>query len=270
MEPALAMGALSIVFVGLHVGLAARRPRAALVARLGEGGFTAVFSVAASLAFAALVAFYAAHRLAGAPGLALAGVPLARVVLIPCIVAGVALMSAALAGYGGSPYDLFDPAVRRPRGLERITRHPFFAGLTLFAGAHALLATRLVGTIVFGALALLAAVGPWHQDRKLLARRGGPFADYLAATSALPFAAIVAGRQRWSWREQPVGALAIGVALALLLRRIHDGIFAAGGAWVIAAVVGGAAGLTWQSVRRSRRAAGRGAGRSRDHAEQAA
>ena len=66
--------------------------------------------------------------------------------------------------------------MREPRGLERVTRHPFFVGVALLGAAHALLAPRLVGAVAMGSLALLAGVGAWFQDRKLLALRGERYA----------------------------------------------------------------------------------------------
>src|SRR5262249_59059759 len=115
-----------------------------------------------------------------------------------------------------------------PGGPQRATRPPFFAGLALCALAHALLATRLIGTVGFAGLALVTMVGARHQDAKLLARGGKPYADYLAATSAVPFAAILAGRQSFVWRELPLGAFAIGLAVAAGLRAVHGSIFAHG------------------------------------------
>src|SRR5262249_944089 len=152
---------------------------------------------------------------------------------------GVVLMVATFATYGGSPYDVDRPdASRPPRGLERITRHPFFVGLALFAGAHALLATRLVGTILMGGAALLAIVGVRHQDAKLVRLRGPAFARFLETTSMIPFAAILAGRQRFAPREVPGVWIALGITLALLLRQVHADIFANHGAWAVAALVG--------------------------------
>src|SRR5207249_624675 len=84
------------------------------------------------------------------------------------------------------------------------------------------------------------------------ARAGKPYADYLAATSAMPFAAILAGRQRFVWREFPLGAFATGLAVAVALRAVHGSIFANGGVWVIATVIGGAGIFAWQSARRAR------------------
>ncbi|TMA76468.1 MAG: hypothetical protein E6J71_15185 [Deltaproteobacteria bacterium] len=253
MEPALTAALLWLVFGATHVGLATRRVRAALVARLGEHGFTALFSVVASAAFAVAIAYFAAHRNEGATGLALAHVAALRWTLMAVSVTGIVLVSAGSATYVGSPYDLFAGRVRAPRGIERITRHPFFAGLALFALAHALLATRLIGTVGFAGLALVTIVGARHQDAKVLARAGKPYADYLAATSAVPFAALLAGRQRWVWSELPLGAFATGLAVAVVLRAVHGSIFAHGGAWVIVSVIGGAAIFTWQSARRARR-----------------
>jgi len=253
MEVPIVVAILWAAFGGTHVGLAARRPRAALVARLGERGFTALYFGVAAAAFAALVAYYAAHRLEGPPGLVLGASPLARWILMAVIAAGVALAGAGLAVYPSMPMALFDQRVREPRGVERVTRHPFFVGTALVALAHALLATRLAGAVFMGGFAVLALAGARHQDRKLLARRGAAYGGYLAVTSTVPFAAIAGGRQRLVAAELPLGALAIGLAVAVVLRLGHDLLFAHGGVWVIATVLAGAALAGVQSLRRARR-----------------
>jgi uncharacterized membrane protein len=253
MQPALVVAVLWMVFAGTHIGLASAPLRARLVARLGEMGFTLLFYVIAAASFAVLIAYFAAHRFAGAPGLSAASLPLLRVPLMLLIVAGFMLMVPALLGYPRLPSALFGQAIGTPRGVERITRHPFFAGMALFGAAHALLASHLVGTVFFGSLALFSAVGAWHQDRKLLARRGQPYAAYLAGTSAVPFAAILAGRQHLIWKELPIGGLLGGVAAALALRIGHDGLWAHDGAWITVAVVGGGALAGINAWRRSRR-----------------
>lgn len=258
MTPAVVVAALWLLFGGSHIGLATRSVRARLVARLGEMGFTTLFYVVAAVSFAWLVAYYAAHRFEGMPGLALAGTSVWRWGLMIAIVAGLMLSAPALAIYPRLPMALFEQPIRAPRGIERITRHPFFAGTALFAVSHALLATHAVGTVFFGGLALLAVLGARHQDGKLLARRGPAYADYLASTSAVPFAAVVAGRQRLVWSELPIGGLGGGLALALILRQWHDALFADGGAWIIGAFLVGAliaGGNAWRRTRRVRASA---------------
>jgi uncharacterized membrane protein len=240
MEPTLAIVCLWLVFGGTHVGLASRALRDGLVGRLGELGFRVVYTLVASATFAALVMYYATHRFEGAPGPALGRYAPLRVLLIGVVGAGVVLQVMGLVGYPRSPNSVARPRVQPAVGVARVTRHAFFVGIALLAGAHALLATRLVGTVFFAALATLAVVGSWHQDRKLIALRGRPYADYVASTSAIPFAAIVDGRQPFAWRELSATSVALGVAAAIGLRSIHDRILAGGGLWLVVAVVAGA------------------------------
>jgi len=250
MESVLGLVALWLVFGGTHVGLATRRVREALVSRLGEFGFGGLFTLVAAVSFSVLVWFYAAHRFDGPPGLALGAVPALRWPLMAIVVVGIAMMAASLVGYPSSPMAVFNHSVRPPWGMERVTRHAFFVGVAFVGAAHALLATRLIGAVMMAGTALLAVVGAWHQDGKLLRLRGEPYAAYLEATSIVPFAAIVGGRQRLVWGELSFGALALGVVLAVVLRTVHGSIFAHGGVWVIAVVVGGAALAGVQSLRR--------------------
>jgi hypothetical protein len=53
MTPSFTVGLLWLVFGGTHVGLATRTVRGRLVARLGENGFTALYSVVAVASFVA-------------------------------------------------------------------------------------------------------------------------------------------------------------------------------------------------------------------------
>ena len=255
MEPALRVALVSLLFAATHVGLASLPVRRRLVARWGRRGFTWLFAAVASVCWALAVSTYAAVQQDGAPGLALGRFEAARWLLVGASVLGVVLMTSAFAGYDRSPYALAGEDVSEPYGLGRVTRHPFFVGVVLLGGAHALLATRLVGAVAMGGLALVAGVGAWHQDRKLLALRGAPYEEYLAATSAVPFAAILAGRQRLVWSELPVVLPLVGLALAWGLRAVHASLFARGGAYVIGAVVGGALVILVGEWRRERRAA---------------
>ncbi len=260
MEPALGVVILWFVFGGTHVGLATQGLRHFLVAKLGERGFLALFSLVAAASFAALITYYAAHRLEGAPGLALGRVAGVRELLIAVIGAGMVLVSATLVSYPRSPYALFaGRALREPYGIERVTRHPFFAGVALLGAAHALLATELVGAVFMGGFALLAVAGARHQDAKLVASRGRAHAEFVAVTSFLPFAAILAGRQRLRARELPIAPLALGLALAWWLRSVHAAIFDRGGLYVVATALAGAAIASFDSWRQARQRAQRAA-----------
>jgi uncharacterized membrane protein len=253
-DPTLGIALLFLFFAGSHIGLATSRVRGSLVARLGVWGFTLLFSLVAAISFSLLVHYLAVHRFEGGPGLALGQATLAHWIGMAAIAGGCALIAGGLAAYEDSPMTLLG-RVGPPRGLARVTRHPFAVGVALFAFAHAALATHRVGAVAFAGLALFAIVGSLHQDRKLAARLGPAYERYLSETSTLPFLAIARGRQRLVWRELPWPALALGVASAFALRAVHDSIFAHGGAWVMAGVLAPAAFFLVRDWRRSRRAA---------------
>jgi uncharacterized membrane protein len=239
MDPFLGTVLLFALFAATHLGLASAPIRPALVRRVGPRGFVWLFACVAALTFSAAISHAALHLADGPPGLALGRFEVARALLVTAIVLGMALMAGSLVDYPRSPYGGRDD-VREPRGLQRVTRHGFFVGLALFGVAHALLATTATGAVAMASLAAVALAGSALQDRKLLALRGGPHADFLARTSTLPFAAALAGRTRIVWRELPLLGMAIGVVLAFGLRAVHARLFDHGGVYVIAPVVGGA------------------------------
>jgi uncharacterized membrane protein len=253
MEPAVGVAALWLLFAGTHVGLTIPSVRAAIIRRLGQGGFLAFFSLIASVTFVVLVGYYAAHRFDGAAGLDAGRWPIARWLLVGLAGLGVAFVVVGVFYYPSLGSALFQEAPRAPRGVESITRHPFFSGAALLGLAHAALAPHLAGAVFMGGLATLAVVGAVHQDRKLVAQRGAPYAHYLAATSAIPFAAILVGRQRLVWAELPMALFGAGILVAVGLRQVHAALFGHGGVWLSASIVGGGLVAMLQARRRARR-----------------
>jgi len=253
MEPAFLVFLSFLPFSGTHIGLGLEPVRGRLVERFGERGFVNVFSVVATLTFAVWVATTAAVRSQGLPGLGLTHHPGFRIGAIFLIGLGFVLGAGSLASYARSPMALFSNVVREPRGVERVSRHAFFAGVALFAVGHVLLAPTLAAATFFAALTLHATLGAWAQDRKLLARLGAPYRGYVEQTSAVPFAAVALGRQPFAAREQPWVAYSIGLLLALLLREAHAHLFDYYGAWIIGSVVVGGAVATWSAERAQRR-----------------
>ena len=227
MKPALVVAALWMLFGATHIGFTTARIRAWMVSRLGELGFTLAYSALALTTFALVIVYYSRHQYEGVGGLALGALPFLRPILIALIVASIGLMLGTFANYPRSPYAIMGHGkFRSPHGLQRITRHPFFCGLSIFAIAHTLLATHLVGTALAAGFAVVSMVGMMHQDRKLEVRYGAPFAHYLECTSIVPFAAIIAGRQAMNWRELPAVHLVAAIIIAVALRAIHSSIFA--------------------------------------------
>ncbi|HEX6979801.1 MAG TPA: NnrU family protein [Alphaproteobacteria bacterium] len=223
--------AAAAVFVGTHFALASPGTRRALVARLGEGPFTGLYSTVAALTLLWL-------------GLAYGNAPYrqlwpqeAWMRLVPAVVMPVATFFLICGVTQQNPTAVnrsFDRAARDPApGVLKITRHPVMWAIGLWALAHIVPNGDLAALILFGSLAFLALFGTAQIDAKRRARDPEGFARFAEVTSNLPFAALLTGKTRRFWRtaygKDPVkslwreiglarvtGALALYVALIYL------------------------------------------------------
>ena len=237
---------LWLLFFGTHVGLG----MSGLRQRLGAERYVIMFVVVASGTFIALCAGYAVVQYQGAAGLAWQGRALPGIVAL-----SFAVIASAIGIYPRSPMARADGSAPEPKGFARITRHGFMVGAILFASAHALMATRLTGTVFFGGFVVLALLGSLHQDRRLLRDRGTPYVQYLRTTSFLPFAAIIGGRQRLVLRELSWISPSVGLALAFALRWLHPYLFEAYGLPFAALLLVPAWYFTWRAIAQQRQLA---------------
>ena len=107
------------------------------------------------------------------------------------------------------------------RGVFRITRHPFMWGVGLWAGVHLLANGDLASLVLFTSLGALALLGTLLIDRKYAARRGADWQRFAAATSNLPLAAILSGRQRFAFAEIGWWRALLALAVFALLLAAH-------------------------------------------------
>jgi uncharacterized membrane protein len=255
MDPVLGVALLWALFGGSHVALATDPVRELLVRALGKVGFLWAYALVATVAFTALVVTYVGVQNVGPRGLALGVTPFLGEVLGGAAFAGILLMVGGFApsGYWESPSAVLSEGVPPARGLGRITRHPIFSGIVLVMGAHALLARYATGTVFFGGFVILALVGSQHQAHKLRKRLGAAFDEYLRETSAIPFLAILRGRQSLALGELPWKALALGVVIAILVQQLHRFVLAHSGAPFLVVIAGGSVVVGLVSMRRARR-----------------
>jgi len=210
-----------IGFVLLHVGVAATGLRTAIVGRIGEGPYRALFSLASLGLLAALIASYAAlqedlfnplnHPLWAPPPELRWGAYVLIFLGVTLAVAGIFTPGPTLAGFEKRGLARAEPA----RGALRITRHPFLWGVALWGAGHLLANGERADVMLFGALGLMALFGARSIDRKGRARDPEGWARFEAVSSNLPFAAITQGRNTLKLRELwlPVVAGAAGFAL---------------------------------------------------------
>jgi len=101
------------------------------------------------------------------------------------------------------------------RGMLRITRHPFLWSVMIWAALHIALNGDKASIIFFGTFLVLAALGTLSIDEKRKKALGEKWEGFAKATSNLPFAAIVAGRNRFAigelgWWRILLGLIAFG------------------------------------------------------------
>ena len=101
------------------------------------------------------------------------------------------------------------------RGMVRITRHPFLWGVALWALVHLIVNGDLASLVLFGSLLVLALAGTAVIDAKRRRGCGAGWMQFAAVTSNVPFAAILAGRNRLGPAVAEIGVWRPLVAIAV-------------------------------------------------------
>jgi len=217
--------AAALFLLASHFGISSTPLRPWLVARIGERTYLGLYSLIAFGAIAWVIRAYARS-----PYVELWPVT-AGTALVPLIVMPFALVLAVAGLSTPNPTAVGAPAEAlggdAVRGIFRLTRHPFQWSVGLWAAAHLIANGDVAGVIMFGALGALALVGTVLIDRKYAARRDADWQEFAAISSNLPFAAILAGRQRLAFAEIGWWRVGLGLAVYLVLLAVHPWLFGA-------------------------------------------
>lgn len=216
----LALILAALVWVGVHVGVAGTGLRGTVVARLGEAGFRIAFSIASVVSIVLLVMAWRA-----APTTPLWFAPdwlrwLLVLVMLPAFVLFGASHKRNPTAMGGDR--LIGGEVT---GIQRVTRHPMLWSFAIWAAVHVIGNGDTASLVFFGAFLVTALAGMPSIDAKLAKRNPEGWARLAAATSILPFGAILAGRNRFVPREIGWLPLMIGLVAWAVLLHFHARLF---------------------------------------------
>lgn len=214
------------LFIAIHLGVSGTRLRGAAVASLGENVYRGLFSVASALCLAGVIWFFDPDNAANPVWWdASAGRRwLAVLILLPAWVLLVGALSQSNPTAVGQEAGLARGA-EAATGVLRVTRHPFLIAVLLWAFADLLNKGDLVSGLLFGGFGLVAAWGTLAIDAKALAAKGDAYRRFMAATSVVPFLAIVQGRNRLVLGEIGWWRLALGLVLWAALLQFHGAVF---------------------------------------------
>lgn len=208
------------VFFASHVVPARPAVRRSLQARLGGAGYAAVYSAVSLVILAWL---FAAVR--DAPRIQLWDFELWQLwvpnLVMPfvCVLIAFGVAAPNPFSIAGRNSERFDPD--RP-GIAGVTRHPLLWAITLWAAAHIVPNGDLAHVLLFGSFALFGVAGMGALDGRRRKEWGRDlWESRVAKTSALPFAALFAGRVRWRELRLPAWRLAAALALYATLLGLH-------------------------------------------------
>lgn len=200
------------LFVGTHLAISSTPARARLISMVGTRGYLGLYSLCALVTLGYLMWLYGAvprRDYVWQPSPLLYEIawyimPAALVLLL----GGFMVKNPTNVGMEGM---LGEEKTVLARGVTRITRHPFQWSVVLWAVSHLIANGDTVSIVFFSSFLLLSLIGTFLIDRKKAQSLGTAWHAYRDQTSNIPFAAILAGRNRLAVSEL---WLPIGVAVA--------------------------------------------------------
>lgn len=206
----------ALAWVAMHIGVSGTRLRDVIVARIGQGAFRGLFVVVSLVLLGWLVHAYGVagpvRQLWIAPRwlvVALMLLMLPAMLLFVCALS----MPNPTSVRGGRALEAAEPA----SGILRITPHPMLWAFATWGVLHLAAAGTLSMAVLAGAIIVTAFAGMPSLDAKYARREPQRWPAFAAATSTLPFAAILGGRNRLLLRElgwwRPLVAVLLWAAL---------------------------------------------------------
>ncbi len=209
----------ALAWGAIHIGIAGTALRGRFVAVLGEGKFTLVFSL---LSFVSIFLMVMAWRRVETTQLWFAGAELRW--LLAALMWPVFVLF--MASHKRNPTAVGNKGLgEEPRGIQRVTRHPMLWSFGLWAAIHMIGNGDTAALVFFGAFLVTAFAGMPSIDAKLAARHPDRWPGFAAKTSVIPFAAILAGRNHFAFKEIGVMPFAVGTLLWAVVLHFHRTFF---------------------------------------------
>jgi uncharacterized membrane protein len=219
--------AAAVFFLAIHFGVSGTRLRDRLVGVVGERAFRGLFALASLVGL-----IWMARAYSHAPHVALWGQLLAlKPIAIPLVLIALTFIVIGISTPGPTTAGMESQLTRevQARGMTRITRHPFLWGTALWAFVHLVINGDAASAVLFGSLLVLAVGGTASIDAKRRRNYGEHWTQFARQTSNVPFAAIVAGRNRFGPALREIGIVRALAAIVIFAAAfaLHGRLFGA-------------------------------------------
>jgi len=218
--------AAAAAFLAIHLLVSGTQLRDSITAATGERAYLGLFSLASIGLIVWLVIAYNHAQQGNDPlfydlgdGVRHLGVPLVALAFLLGI-QGLFLRNPTQVQMDGAATD---PAAAR--GVLRITRHPFLWGVAIWSGFHLAANGDEASVIFFGTFFALALLGTTSIDAKRRRRLGMAWKPFARATSNVPFAAVIGGRNSLKFGELFGWRFWLALTLFLIFLFVHHRVF---------------------------------------------
>src|SRR5438477_241260 len=228
--------AAAAAFLALHLLVAGTKLRDGITGTIGEGPYLGLFSLASLALIVWLVVAYNAAQRGNDPllfdlgqGVRHLGIPVVALAFL-LGVQGLLLKNPTSVQMGAAATDQ-----DTVKGVLRITRHPFLWGVAIWSGFHLVANGDEASTIFFATFFILSLLGTVSIDAKRRRKLGPAWDAFANATSNIPFAAVIAGRNRLRLAEIFGWRFWVAVVLFLVILFCHYRLFGVSpfpGGWV--------------------------------------
>ena len=221
MDPLAHLALASLVFLATHF-VSSSPLRKPIVESFGEKAYLGAYSIVSFVTIGWMA--WAYLRVPPLPLWQVPGVKLWPLVVMPfslvLVAAGVMTRNPSAVGQARA-LQSGDPV----RGILRVTRHPVMWGIALWAAVHLAARGDAASLVFFGSFLVLALAGTKLIDARKADALGEAWGRFAAATSNVPFTAIVEGRNRFSASEIGAKPVLVGLALYGIVVAIHALLF---------------------------------------------
>lgn len=228
----------ALVFLAIHLLISGTRLRDAIAAAIGERSYLGLFSLASLGVIVWLVIAYNLAQASGSDptlydlgdGVKHLGIP---VVALAFLLGVQGLFMSNPTGVQLGAMVAVDP--NAVTGVLRITRHPFLWGVAIWSGFHLAANGDEASVILFGTFFVLALSGTVSIDAKRRRKLGAAWESYAARTSNVPFAAVIAGRNKLRPAESLGWRFWVAAILFVVILFVHVHLFGVSpfpGGWV--------------------------------------
>jgi uncharacterized membrane protein len=209
----------AIFFAAIHLGVAGTALRDRLIAVIGANAYRGVFSLASLVGLGWLIFAYDRAPYLETWGMLEWWKPVAILVMLPAT----ALVVIGLATPNPTAVAAEGLVAQPPRGIVRVTRHPFLIGAGLWALVHLVGNGDAASLVFFAAFVIVAFAGTVSIDGKRRRVLGeAAWEPFAARTSIIPFGAIAAGRNKFALAEIGAWRWAAAIVVYALLLGGHS------------------------------------------------